>query len=355
MSPKTVTFKIPGPREQLAALGLSEQEIKQCLELIKAKYAPPDQLTPGEYTIELPEEIPVYTFTNQAVITAIYRVAEEEGKEGWALLKQAGLTHLVQNRYKTYSGPPIDQLTGLTLQERHRLAELLGLTLPPIPEGVEIPPIIQVGPIPNCAPGREGNPIDFIVIHYTAGGSAKGTISWFKNPRARVSAHYLLARDGTIFQLVQDEDTAWHAGIPPRRGLSEEENLERDRRRKLIRPNERGIGIEIANWGPLRKSGEVFYTWLNKPFTGEAIKAGRRYWEAYTEAQYESLIKLVRYLCHKHSIPPAYPPEGPGTYHQEAEALAHFRGILGHCALDNTKLDPGKHFDWDRLMEGITA
>ena len=356
MPTRTITFRIPGPEELLASLGLSRQQIERSLELIREKYGPPDKLTPGEYTIELPEEAVIYDFTNQAVITAIYRLAEEEGENGWALLKRAGLTHLVRNRYERYKGPPIDQLVGLTPDERRRLAELLGLTPPAIPEEVETPVINWVGPIPNCDSGRSGYSIDFIVIHYTAAGSAESTISWFKNPMARVSAHYLIARNGTIYQLVQDEDTAWHAGIPRRKGLSEEENRERDRRRQLIRPNERGIGIEIANWGVLKRDSNRYYIWPNNwktPFDGPVVKAGNRYWEQYTDAQYESLIKLVRYLCSKHSIPPAYPPKGPGAYHEDPEELARFRGILGHNALDNTKIDPGKHFDWDRLINGL--
>jgi N-acetylmuramoyl-L-alanine amidase len=355
MPPKIITFRIPGPEEVLKAQGFTPQEIRKCLELIQEKYGPPDKLTPGEYTVELPEEALPRLFTNQDIITAIYKLAESKGENGWALLKRAGLTHLVQNRYDLYSGPPIEALTGLTPEERRLLAQILGISLPTIPEEIEAPPLVQAGPIPNYTPGRGGNPIDLIVIHYTASGSAEGTISWFKNPRARVSAHYLVGKDGTIYQLVRDEDTAWHAGIPPRPGLSEEENRKREERARVIRPNERGIGIEIVNWGPLRKTNGCFLTWNDYPYNGEAVQVGGGYWEPYADAQYESLIKLVRYLCRKHAIPPNYPPEGPGNYHSDASQLASFRGILGHCALDNTKVDPGPHFDWEKLAEGLSG
>ena len=355
MPPKIITFRIPGPEEILKAQGFTPQEIQKCLELIRERYGPPDRLTPGEYTIELPEEITPHRFTNQELITAIYRVAEARGENGWALLKKAGLTHLVNKRYELYSGPPIEALPGLTQEERQAIAQMLGITLPPVPEEVEKPPVVYVGPIPNYEPGRDGNSIDLIVLHYTAGGSPEGVISWFRNPRARSSAHYLVARDGTIYQFVQDEDTAWHAGIPPRPGLSAEENRRREERARLIRPNQRGIGIEIDNWGMLRKTDGGFATWNGYPYQGEAVKIGENYWEPYTEAQYESLVKLIRYLCHRHSIPPSYPPEGPGTYHRDPMALASFRGILGHCALDDTKLDPGPHFDWEKLADKLTG
>jgi N-acetyl-anhydromuramyl-L-alanine amidase AmpD/V8-like Glu-specific endopeptidase len=55
--------------------------------------------------------------------------------------------------------------------------------------------------------------IDRIVIHITDGGaSINGTISWFKNPAAKVSAHYVIGQDGEIVQMVAHKDVAWHAG-----------------------------------------------------------------------------------------------------------------------------------------------
>jgi hypothetical protein len=53
--------------------------------------------------------------------------------------------------------------------------------------------------------------IDFIVIHI-AQGSYSGTISWFQDPRANASAHYVVGRGGQVAQCVRNEDVAWHAG-----------------------------------------------------------------------------------------------------------------------------------------------
>ena len=50
-----------------------------------------------------------------------------------------------------------------------------------------------------------------IVVH-TAEGSYAGTISWFRNPRARVSAHYVVSRDAQVTQMVPLSRSAWHAG-----------------------------------------------------------------------------------------------------------------------------------------------
>jgi hypothetical protein len=54
--------------------------------------------------------------------------------------------------------------------------------------------------------------INRIVIHITDGGSKiNGTIGWFKNPAAKVSAHYIVGQDGEVVQLVKHNDVAWHA------------------------------------------------------------------------------------------------------------------------------------------------
>jgi V8-like Glu-specific endopeptidase len=54
--------------------------------------------------------------------------------------------------------------------------------------------------------------ISRVVIHITDGGrSINGPISWFQNPQAGVSAHYIVGQDGEVVQMVRDNDVAWHA------------------------------------------------------------------------------------------------------------------------------------------------
>src|SRR6185295_9305376 len=79
------------------------------------------------------------------------------------------------------------------------------------------------------------------------------------------SAHYVIAKDGTIFQLVQDEMRAWHAGTPAKLH-GEESDV-----------NSRSIGIEITNEG----QGHT-------PFT---------------EAQYQALEALVPWLARTYNVP----------------------------------------------------
>ncbi len=61
----------------------------------------------------------------------------------------------------------------------------------------------------NYTIGRGGAAISTIVIHATDGQYA-GTLSWFRDPDAHVSAHYVIrASDGEITQMVAEADTAF--------------------------------------------------------------------------------------------------------------------------------------------------
>jgi len=248
----------------------------------------------------------------------------------------------VNDRQGQYQGPAIDDLPGLTMAEKASIKAILGLTEAPPVEAV--PSLTWVGPTGNCDSGRSGHQVEMIVVHFTASGSGTGVVSWFKNPQSRVSAHYIIDHDGKILQLVKDGDTAWHAGLPG--------DLARN---DAIRPNPRSIGIEIVNWGPLEKRDDKYYNWTGNEHLGQVAEVGGKYWEPFTEAQCESLIELVSYLCKRYNVPHRYPPLGPGTYYERAQHLADFHGILGHNAINKYKSDPGPCFDWDRLMDGLRS
>ncbi|MEH1950489.1 MAG: peptidoglycan recognition family protein [Nostoc sp.] len=53
--------------------------------------------------------------------------------------------------------------------------------------------------------------IDSIVCHNTD-CSLQAAIATFQDPEEQVSAHYIVARDGTCIQMVLEDHTAWHAG-----------------------------------------------------------------------------------------------------------------------------------------------
>ena len=74
-----------------------------------------------------------------------------------------------------------------------------------------------------------------VVVHYTGMQSGEAALARLRDPEAKVSAHYMIERDGRIFRLVPEERRAWHAGVSFWKG-------ERD-------INARSIGIELVNPG----------------------------------------------------------------------------------------------------------
>jgi N-acetylmuramoyl-L-alanine amidase-like protein/Big-like domain-containing protein len=58
---------------------------------------------------------------------------------------------------------------------------------------------------------RRRSAIRVVVVHVTE-SSFTSTVAWFRNPRAGVSAHYVVGRDGQVVHMVPDDEIAWHAG-----------------------------------------------------------------------------------------------------------------------------------------------
>lgn len=81
---------------------------------------------------------------------------------------------------------------------------------------------------------RHGAVISMVVIHATA-GPFTSALSWLTSPSARVSSHYLIAKNGSCYQLVADDQAAWHAGVSSWLGLDSQAI------------QDASIGIELAN------------------------------------------------------------------------------------------------------------
>jgi murein DD-endopeptidase MepM/ murein hydrolase activator NlpD len=58
---------------------------------------------------------------------------------------------------------------------------------------------------------RAGADIDTIFVHYTTAGTFESTKNHFLNPDSQVSAHYIIDKNGDIYQMVKDSDKAFHA------------------------------------------------------------------------------------------------------------------------------------------------
>ncbi len=149
-------------------------------------------------------------------------------------------------------------------------------------------------PSPNREPRRGGRAPDLVILHYTGMRTAEAALTRLCDPRARVSAHYLIDEAGTLYRLVDEAERAWHAGLSAWEGESD--------------VNSRSIGIELHNPGH-----EFGY-------------------RAFPEAQIARLIALLREIVPRHDIRPWH--------------------ILGHSDVaPGRKQDPGELFPWQRLAE----
>ncbi|TCT06642.1 N-acetylmuramoyl-L-alanine amidase [Aquabacter spiritensis] len=105
------------------------------------------------------------------------------------------------------------------------------MTAPPFRPDTRL--VGALAPSPNH--GERRLPVDMLVLHYTGMARADAAIERLRDPKAEVSAHYVVLEDGTIVQMVPEARRAWHAGV------ASWENV-RD-------INSRSIGIEIVNPG----------------------------------------------------------------------------------------------------------
>lgn len=145
-------------------------------------------------------------------------------------------------------------------------------------------------PSPNH--GERRGPVDMLLLHYTDMVRADDAVALLRDPAAQVSAHYVVAEDGRVWRLVDEDRRAWHAGVAWWAGESD--------------INSRSIGIEISNPG---------HSHGYRPFP---------------EPQMLAVMALCRDVLARHRIPP--------------------HRVLGHSDVaPGRKIDPGHLFDWRGL------
>jgi N-acetyl-anhydromuramyl-L-alanine amidase AmpD len=178
---------------------------------------------------------------------------------------------------------------------------------------------------------NEPRKIDFIVLHHVQADSADHAIEQFK--QHKVSPHFLIDEAGKIFELVDENDMAYHAGVSFWRGV---ESL-----------NASSIGIEFVNSSPFEKK--------------------------FSETQMKSGLELCQHFIKKHKIPLTnvvghsdiayYPVPYPSPAPGEDEGFApageeeeideekekERQRIAEHANLLDRKQDPSHLFDWKFL------
>ena len=88
---------------------------------------------------------------------------------------------------------------------------------------------------PNFEIRKNNDSPNKIILHYTGMKDTNSALKKLCSSQSKVSSHYLINRDGKIWQLVDENMTAWHAGVSEWLG---EKNL-----------NHSSIGIELCNPG----------------------------------------------------------------------------------------------------------
>jgi N-acetyl-anhydromuramyl-L-alanine amidase AmpD len=66
---------------------------------------------------------------------------------------------------------------------------------------------------PNADARLQGSEIDTVVIHATVIPTLKSTVEAFYRTESQVSAHFTIGKDGSIVQMVDTNERAWHAGV----------------------------------------------------------------------------------------------------------------------------------------------
>jgi len=127
-----------------------------------------------------------------------------------------------------------------------------------------------------------------VVLHHTSNDTARQALRTLTDPAREVSAHYVVDRDGTLFQLVDERHRAWHAGVS-RWGAIEDLNSV-------------SIGIELDNNGR----------------------------EPFPQAQIDALLVLLAEIKSRYSIP-------------RANFIGHADVAVGR------KVDPSRYFPWRTL------
>lgn len=186
---------------------------------------------------------------------------------------------------------------------------------------------------------------DMVLLHFTAGSSVEGAMSeWLRTPD-RVATSYILGKDGVVHEVMDPADWAFHLGL---KGADWENGWH----------DERSVGIEIVNEGPLKRIGDTLYWWPNdyktlfchawemdKYFHADKPWRGFEYWAQFTKQQLAVIPALTGNILDQFDIPRAFlVPEK--RLELALPEVKNFSGITTHSNWRSDKFDIGPAFDW---------
>ncbi len=169
---------------------------------------------------------------------------------------------------------------------------------------------------------------EYLVMHYTASGTLRGTVGWFNNPDANASAHLVIGHDGSVIQMGRFNQRLWHAG---RSRLGGRTNF-----------NAFSIGIEIVNWGKLSRMSRGWASWTGAAVPQERVAVATHKldsresgWEVFDAAQLDAALAASRAICTHYGI-------------SQSKVVGH-DDISGYRG----KRDPGPVFELERFKDRL--
>ena len=202
-----------------------------------------------------------------------------------------------------------------------------------------------------------------IVLHNTV-GVLRSDIAALSKPDWHVSVPYVIARNGTIYELFDPTMWSYHLGKGAIGGNKTN--------------SKSSIGIELSSYGPLKRvkdSLETMYSnvsYVNnagvKKITGKDVYCtineveyftelptpyrGYTFFAGYTSAQLTSLNVLIDYLCNRFDIPKEILDESVRyDLFKSSKEAQQYNGICSHVNfIRNGKWDIGPEMDWNYLF-----
>ena len=177
-----------------------------------------------------------------------------------------------------------------------------------------------------------------IVLHFTIGNILSDVAALTKS---YVSVSYVVARDGTVYELFNPDYWSYHLGPYASGGNTIQ--------------SKQSVGIEISNYGPLVKDGDRLRTiykshYCNLAQSEHYVKSSHRgfdYYAKFTCKQYDSVKGLLRFLTERYDIPYVFPNE---SQREEYQRITPGPGIWSHQNFRKDKTDIGPALEWKRLM-----
>jgi len=199
-----------------------------------------------------------------------------------------------------------------------------------------------------------------IVLHHTVSGDGvEGDIERWNKQKSKIATHYIIDRQGIVYQLFDDDFWAYHLGTT-------KEHFKKFRL-SYKNLNKTSIGIALDSLGAVLLHGASYYPvkWEFIKYVPDteahAIKnypeeyctnyKGMRYWERYTKKQLEALHELLKILTVKYEIPTAY--KGDSFWIANKLALSGQSGIWGHCSFCSEKSAPHPQVELVKVLKSL--